>query len=73
MPIAAGVIGDEGVRALLAARDMPAERRRAAALDRCHHPQLVAAHVTGIGLPPSRSVVAEDIYRLLSQSFFVLQ
>jgi len=53
---------------------MPAERRRAAALDRCHHLlPLVAAHVTGIGLPPSRSVVAEDIYRLLSQSFFVLQ
>jgi len=26
--------------------------------------------MTGIGLPPSRSVVAEDIYRLSSQSFF---
>ena len=34
VPVAAGVVGDEGVRALLAARNMPAEGRRAAALDR---------------------------------------
>jgi hypothetical protein len=43
---------------------MPAERRRAAALDRCHHLQLVATDVTGIGLAPCRSVVAEGIRNL---------
>ena len=66
MPIAAGVIGDLRVRALLAARDMPAERRRAAALDRRHHLQLVEAHMAGIGLTPCRSMAAEDIRDLQS-------
>jgi hypothetical protein len=33
MPVTAAVVGDDGVRALLAARHMTAERRRAAALD----------------------------------------
>ena len=47
--------------ALLAALDMPTERRRAAALDRRHHLQLVEADVTGIGRTPRRPVVAEDI------------
>src|ERR1700687_2148537 len=61
MPVAATVVGDDGMRAVLAARDMPAERRCAAALDGCHHLQLVAADVTGMGLPPCRSVIAEDI------------
>jgi hypothetical protein len=39
---------------------MAAERRRAAALDRRHHLQLVEADVTGIGGTPGRSVIAED-------------
>ena len=47
--------------ALLAARDMAAERRRAAALDRRHHLQLVEADMAGIGPTPRRPVVAEDI------------
>jgi hypothetical protein len=47
--------------ALLAALDVPAERRRAAALDRRHHLQLVEADVSGIGSTPRRPVVAEDI------------
>src|SRR6516165_10017491 len=34
MPVAAGVVGDESMRALLATQHMPAERRRATALDR---------------------------------------
>ena len=34
-------------RLVLAARDMAAERRRAAALDRAHHLQLVEAHMAG--------------------------
>ena len=61
MPVAAGVVGDVRVRALLAARDMSAERRRAAALDRRHHLQLAEAHMAGIGLTPRRSMAAEDI------------
>ena len=61
VPVAARVVGDLGVRALLAARDMAAERRRAAALDRRHHLQLAEAHMAGIGLTPCRSMVAEDI------------
>ena len=69
MPVAAAVVGDDGVRTVLAARDMAAKRRRAAALDCAHHLHLVEADVAGIGTAPRRPVVAEDIYRLLSQSF----
>ena len=61
MPVAAGVVGDAGVRAVLAARDMAAERRRAAALDRRHHLQLAEAHMAGIGPAPCRAVAAEDV------------
>ena len=46
---------------VLAARDMAAERCRAAALDRRHHLQLAEADMAGIGLAPCRSMVAEDI------------
>ena len=56
-----GVIGDLRVRALLAARDMPAEGRRATALDRRHHLELAEAHMAGIGLAPCRSMAAENI------------
>jgi hypothetical protein len=61
MPVAAGIVGDERVRAVLAARNMPAESRRATALDRRHHLQLVEAHMAGIGFTPRRSMIAEDI------------
>ena len=61
MPVTAAVIGDLRVQAVLAAHDMAAERRRAAALDRRHYLQLAEADVTGIGLPPCRAMVAEDI------------
>ena len=40
---------------------MAAERRRAAALDRTHDLHLAEADVAGIGAPPRRPVVAEDI------------
>ncbi len=53
VPVAAGVIGDDGVSTVLAALDMATERRRAAALDRRHHLQLVEADVTGIGRTPA--------------------
>jgi hypothetical protein len=61
MPVAAGVVGDDGVRALLATLDMPAERCGTAALDGRHHLQLLEADVTGVGRTPRRRVAAEDI------------
>jgi hypothetical protein len=60
----ARVVGDVDMRAVLAAHDMAAESRRAAALDRAHHLHLAEAHMAGIGTTPSRSVVAKDIRNL---------
>src|SRR5450755_4239929 len=59
--IAAGVVGDARVCAVLATLDVTAERRRAAALDRRHDLQLAEAHMTDVGSTPRRSVAAEDI------------
>jgi Transposase IS66 family len=56
VPVAAGVIGDSRVGAVLAAHDMPAECRRAATLDRRHHLELAEADMDGVSLPPRRSV-----------------
>src|SRR5215469_2596106 len=63
MPVAAGVVRDLGMaaRRVLAACDMSAERRRATALDRTHHLQLLEAHMATVGLTPSRAVIAEDV------------
>ena len=61
MPVAARVVRNLAVRALLAARDMPAECRRAAALDRRHHLQLAEADMAGMGPAPCRAVAAEDV------------
>src|SRR6266404_9167628 len=68
MPVAAGVVGDlrMAARGVLAPRDVPAERRRATALDRTHHLQLLEAHMAVVGLTPSRAVVAEDVRDLRS-------
>src|ERR1700757_1736786 len=70
MPVAAGVVRDLGMaaRRVLAARDVPAERRRATALDRTHHLQLLEAHMPAVGLTPSRAVIAEDVRDLQSWS-----
>jgi len=57
----AGIVRDLAVRALLAARDMTAERRRAAVLDRRHYLQLAEADMAGIGPAPRRAVAAEDV------------
>ena len=59
--VAAGIVGDTGIGAVLAARDMSTERCRAAALDRRHHLELVEADMAGIGPTPCRAVVAEDV------------
>ena len=48
-------------RRVLAARDMPAERRGTTALDRTHHLQLLEAHMPAVDLTPGRTVIAEDI------------
>src|ERR1700758_803637 len=62
MPVAAGVVRDLRIAACraLAARDISAERRRATALDRTHHLQLVEAHMPAVGLTPSSTVSAEN-------------
>src|SRR5215468_1913279 len=64
MPVAAGVVSDLDMLALLAAPDMPAQRRRAAVLDHRHHLELFEAHMAGIGLTPCRTMRAEDIREL---------
>src|SRR5271166_3974419 len=63
MPVAAGIVRDHrmAARRVLAACDVAAERRRAAALDRAHHLQLIEARMAAIGLAPSGTVVAEDV------------
>jgi hypothetical protein len=54
------------VSALLAARDVTAEGRGAAALDGRHDPELTEAHMAGMGAAPGGPVVAEDIRDLQS-------
>jgi hypothetical protein len=61
MPVAAGVVGNGRIGAVLAARDMTAERRGAAVLDCRHHLELTEAQMAGIGPAPCRTVAAEDI------------
>src|SRR5207244_13549659 len=63
MPVAATIIADERVaaRVVLATRNVPSERRRAAALDGRHHLLLPEADVAAIGLTPSGAMIAEDI------------
>src|SRR3981189_2867922 len=70
MPIAAGVVRDLGIAAsrVLAACDMPAERRGTTALDRTHDLQLIEAHMPAVGLTPGRTVIAENIRDLQSWS-----
>jgi hypothetical protein len=52
------------VRAVLTAFDMPAQRRRSAALDRRHDLELAEAHMAGMRRTPSRPTVAEDVRNL---------
>ena len=61
VPIAAAIVGDERVCAVLATHDVAAEGRGAASLDRRQDLQLPEAHVTGVGLAPRRSMLAEDV------------
>jgi hypothetical protein len=61
MAIAPGIVGDARVRARLAAFDMPAAGRAAAALDGRHDLELAAADMTRMGSTPCRAMAAEDI------------
>src|SRR5262249_41227568 len=63
MPVAAGIVGDPGVAALLVltAHDMAAEGGRTAVLDRRHHLQLAEADMAGIGGRRCRAMPAENI------------
>ena len=54
VPIAAAVVGNDGIGAVLATRDMTSERHRTTALDGRHHLDLVEADVSGIGFAPRR-------------------
>ena len=66
VPVAATVVGDRGVGAVLTARDVSAEGRGAAVLDGAHHLELEQADVTAVGMTPRGPVVAEDIRDLQS-------
>ena len=70
----AAIVGDDGVSTplVLAARNMPTEGRRAAALDRTHDLHLVEADVPGIGATPRSPMVAEDIRDLQGGTVFPL-
>jgi hypothetical protein len=61
MPVAARVVGDPAVAAVLAALDMTAEDGRAAVLDRRHHLELAEAHMPGMSSAPGGAVVMEDV------------
>src|SRR5271169_3937302 len=61
MAIAAGVVGDPAVAAILAALDVAAERGRAAALDGRHHLELAEAHMPGIGFAPGGPMAVKDV------------
>ena len=61
MAVAAGIVGDAFVRAVLAALDVSAERGGATGLDRRHDLQLAEADVAGVGLAPRRPMGAKDV------------
>src|SRR5260370_31334260 len=64
LPIAphkARVVSDAAVAAIFAALDMPAERGRAALLDRRHDLELIQAHMSGIGPAPVSPMAMKDV------------
>ena len=61
MAVAAGVVGDPAVAAILAALDMAAEGGRAAVLDGRHHLELAQAHMPGIGPAPVGPMAMKDV------------
>src|SRR6266446_1295776 len=61
MPVAARVVSNPAVAAILAALDMAAEGSRAAVLDGRHHLELAKAQMPGIGLAPGGAMVMKDV------------
>ena len=61
VPVAAAVVGDAAVAAVLARLDMTAEGCGAAGLDRRHHLQLAEAQMTGMGRAPGGAMAMEDV------------
>jgi len=64
MPVAAGVVADDGVATVFASRDVAAQLRRAAGFDGGHCFQLPEAQMPGVGLAPGCPVAAEDVRNL---------
>src|SRR2546429_4014134 len=62
VPVAAGVVADAPVRAVLAAFDMATQRRRSAALDCRHDLELTEAHVAGMGGTPRKGARYPGIF-----------
>ena len=61
VPVAAGVIGDAPMSAVITGLDMASERSGAAGLDRRHDLELIEAQMPRVGSPVSRASSAEDI------------
>jgi hypothetical protein len=59
----AGIVGDDGVRAVLTTLDMPAERCRAAALEGRYHLELAKADTAGVGRSRASSGVTTPSWR----------
>jgi len=64
MPVAAGVVGDTTMAAILACLDMAAERRGPAELDRRHDAVFDAPDMAVVGTTISRTMAAENIRHL---------
>ena len=61
VPVAAAVVGDPPMPAVLAGLDVAAQGSGAAVLDRRHHLELVQAQMPGMGGPVGRAGSAEDV------------
>ena len=61
VPVAAAVVGDAAVAAVLAGLDMAAEGCGAAGLDRRHHLHLAEAEMAGMGRAPGGAMAMEDV------------
>src|SRR6476620_4396032 len=59
--ITARVVGDLNLRAVLAAQDMPTQRRAAALLDGRHDLELTQAQMRALSLAPSGPMHTEDV------------
>ena len=64
MAVAAGIVGDARMSAILATFDVTAERRGTANLDRRHDAALSEAYMAGIGRAPRVAVATEDVRHL---------